>query len=525
MVLDLSSLKYESSKCMLSGRVFMNEKYQKYLLRQYSIISEGRNMDDNYDIVIIGAGPAGLFCAYDLINRTNSKILIIDKGHDINERYCAVNQKHECVNCNPCNIVSGIGGSGFLFDSKLCLSENVGELLQRHFRECKFDRSLVRYIDRLLPDNGNIKRISNKNLQKLNNSLSDIGLNLEYYPVRGFTRGKEIVENLRLFFYQNGIDVFPRTEAITFNKDVNGKFNITTMHNGNYKKINSKYLVVSPGKSGVKWLSEQSYLIGLNTEKNPLYIGIRIEVKKHILKKITNVSHNPKITKFIGKYYTKTHCFCEGGVVSKCKYDDAFLVDGHPKFEEDLDNTNFTIFVKLNTPSEVDSTFGFANNILSKFINNDKRNVILQRLGDLRNNTPSTKMGIKKNSIRPSLSDYEFKDINQFLPKEIIHTCISFLEDLNKICPGINDNSTLIYAPVVEWWGDRISVNREMETNLENLFVIGDGSGWTQGIIAASATGLIASDSIVEKLKLKELQIQDQMNLIQNPLQIICNPL
>ena len=478
-------------------------------------------MEDDYEIVIIGAGPAGLFCAYDLINRTDAKILIVDKGHDIRDRHCAVNQKIECTHCNPCNIVSGIGGSGFHFDSKLCLSENVGELLQKHFGECKFDHSLVKYIDRLLPDDENIKKISNNDLQKLNRSLHSAGLDLEHYPVRGFTQGKELVENLRLFFYQNGIDVSPRTDAITFNKDVNGKFNIITMHNGNYKKISSKYLVVSPGKSGVKWLLEQSNLIGLNAVKNPLYVGIRIEVKKHILKKITDLSHNPKITKWIGGYYTKTHCFCEGGVVSKCKYDDVFLVDGHPKFGEDLDNTNFTVFVKLNIPPDADSTFSFANSVLSKFINEGKKNVILQRLGDLRNNTPSTKIGIKKNSTKPSLNDYDLEDINTFLPKEIIHTYISFLDDLNIICPGINDNSTLVYAPVVEWWGDRILVNRDMETNLENLFVIGDGSGWTQGIIAASATGLIASTSIVEKLKLNELQVQDQISFIQNPLQMV----
>lgn len=473
-------------------------------------------MDKYYDIVIIGAGPAGLFCGHQLCNKTKASILIIDKGKELKDRHCAVNQKEKCVNCNPCNIISGIGGSGFCLDAKLCLSENVGEILQKHTPDSGFDSTMVRFIDNCLLDDGTIKPVSEKNLNELKNFFQKFRLDLEYYPVRSFLRGKEIIEEMLFFFLQNSVDVLDQTEAMSISKNSTGEFEISIKNNDTYQKVISKFLVIAPGKSGVKWLLEQSNLIGLHKEKNPLYVGIRIEVKKHIIRKLTSISHNPKVVKYDKNTYVKTHCFCEGGNVIKCNYEDVFLVDGHPKFDERLENTNFTIFTKLVPPKDFNSTFSFANMILSNFINRHNKNVILQRLGDLKRGISSTENVIKTNLVKPTLKDYDLGDINKYLPTEVIGPCLSFLEDLNKICPGINDDSTLVYAPVIEWWGDRILSNKHMETNIENLYVIGDGSGLTQGIIAASATGLIASNSIINKLPQNQLQLQDQKNLILN---------
>ncbi|MCX9027940.1 MAG: hypothetical protein OIN86_07135 [Candidatus Methanoperedens sp.] len=471
-------------------------------------------MDKYYDIVIVGAGPAGLFCGHQLCNNTKARILIVDKGRELKERHCAVNQKEKCADCNPCNIISGIGGSGFCLDAKLCLSENVGEILQKHTPDCGFDSNMVRFIDNFLLDDGTIKPIFKKNLKELRKSLQKFGLNLENYPVRSFLQGKEKIEDILSLLLQNSVDVLDQTEATNISKNSMGEFDITIKNNGTYQKVISKFLVIAPGKSGVKWLLEQSNLIGLNKEKNPLYVGIRIEVKNHIVKKLTSISHNPKVVKYGKNSYLKTHCFCEGGNVIKCKYEDIFLVDGHPKFDERLENTNFTIFTKLVPPKDFNSTFVFANKILSNFINRNNKNVLLQRLGDLKRRISTTENVIETNLVKPTLEDYDLRDINKYLPAEVIDPCLSFLEDLNKICPGINDDSTLVYAPVIEWWGDRILANKHMETNIENLYVIGDGSGLTQGIIAASATGLIASNSIINKLPQNQLQLQNQKNLI-----------
>ncbi len=469
-------------------------------------------MEKYYDIVIVGAGPGGLFCGHQLCNRTKASILIVDKGRELKERHCAVNQKEKCTNCNPCNIISGIGGSGFCLDAKLCLSENVGEILQKYTPDCGFDSNMVRFIDDFLLDDGTIK--PNRDLKQLENFLRKFGLNLEYYPVRSFLQGKEKIENMLSLLLQNSVDVLSQTEVTNFSKNGTGKFEITIKKKGTYQKVTSKFLVIAPGKSGVKWLLEQSKLIGLHKEKNPLYVGIRIEVKNHIVKKLTSISHNPKIVKYGKNTYVKTHCFCEGGNVIKCKYEDVFLVDGHPKFDERLENTNFTIFTKLVPPKDFNSTFGFANEVLSNFINRNNKNVLLQRLGDLKRGICSTENVIETNLVKPTLEDYDLGDINKYLSTEVIDPCLSFLEDLNKICPGINDDSTLVYAPVIEWWGDRILANKHMETNIENLYVVGDGSGLTQGIIAASATGLIASNSIINKLPQNPLQLQDQKSLI-----------
>jgi len=464
-----------------------------------TLINRRGNMNNIYDVVIIGAGPAGLFCGYQLCENIDARILIIDKGEKLSKRICSANQKGKCKNCNPCNISSGIGGSGFHTEGKLSLSENVGELLQEYLYDCGFDSRMIRLIDNILLDEGTVKPTSKSYLNELRSSLQKVGLDLEHYPVRSFLHGREIVESMISFLRENKIDVLHRTEAINISKNRNGMFIIDIINNGILKRIETKFLVIGPGKSGVKWLLEQSNLIGLHKVKNPLYVGIRVEVRNHVVNKLAKVSHNPKIIKFKGDTYVKTHCFCEGGVVVKGKFEDVFLVDGYPVFDKKLENTNFTVFTKLIPPSDFNSTFDFANEILSYFINRNDRNVILQRLGDLRKAIPSTKTNIENNSVKPTLEDYQLDDINKFLPKEIIESSLYFLNDLNKICPGINADSTLVYAPVIEWWGDRILVNKYMESSLENLYVIGDGSGWTQGIIPASATGLIAAASIMEK--------------------------
>ncbi len=444
-----------------------------------------------FDIVIIGAGPAGLFTAYELVtNNFKGKILIIDKGRDIENRKC----DNRCLNrkwCNPCNQVYGVGGGGFS-DGKLCVSGTTGLKLKGNVQELD---EIANYLDKIISHflykKGIYTKLRKVNRKKLRKAEKLFLVNK--YPVRHLGSDNCLIfcKQIRKYLTEKDVKFSFNTEVLDFEKD-EMLFKIRTQ---NGKIIKSKYLVIAVGKSGWFWLKEiiTKHFGKNNFEANPLSIGVRIETSKSIAEPLYEISEDPKLKKTINGYNIKTHCFCHGGKIIVCNYDQIKLIGGYANSKRDIVNSNFNVLCKLSFKSAEEKE-QFLKDVI---LNRRSKLPIVQRLEDLIKNRSTSFSKMEKNSIKPTLS-IQPGNISEFLPRMIIKSIIEFLQHLDKIAPGLYAPDTLFYFPSVEWIYDKIRTNENLEFK-KNLFIAGDCTGISQGIISASITGVLVAREITKR--------------------------
>jgi len=284
---------------------------------------------------------------------------------------------------------------------------------------------------------------------------------------------------------------------LEFRQGRSGNWEVTIERRKSKHIIKCRFLLIGVGKSGAEWILNQVAHMGIKSQPMPFYFGVRVETKRHVIENIMRLSYNPKF--YVGQkgsVFVKTHCFAEGGVVIAYLYNDVRVVGG---FSDDTDNTSFSILAEHYTLSPF-RTLEYSS-WMCRLVNRlGKNKVILQRLGDFRKFRVSRRIGVENNSVQPTLRDYALSDMSSFLPKTFSFSILDFIKRLDHLCPGLWDESTLIYGPASEWVVDRIPLNSEMETSRKNLYLIGDGSGATQGIVAAASTGLIAAQSVIRKI-------------------------
>lgn len=449
----------------------------------------------SYNTIIIGAGPAGLFAAHRLVNSNyKGSIAIIDKGKPVDSRKCDVAPSSN-------DTVLGVGGAGFFSDGKLCISYKVGNKLHdldgehrlfncfSYFNETLTNllvESRINYVRKIY---------NNDEITLFKKRCKNLGLKYNFYPVihlgsdHYYKFTNKVVNSL-----QAKCDFYTLSTAVEFKKK-NGKFDILIDNCQKHYLFQSDNLILAPGKNGANWLYEIAEGIGLRTEYNPVYMGLRIETRKKVPNSLTNLSDDPKIHMILNDVHTKIHCFCEGGQVIAVDYNGYQTVGGHSFSRRHSPNTNFSILYKVNSKNVESRVLDF----LSSVNNQGKGKPLLQRLGDFRKLKTTMEKDLKNNPVRPTLDNYSTGDLSKLLPKEVRETFLIFIEKLNNFYPDVNHPSTLLYAPVIEWCTRRFKVNENMQTDIDNLFVCGDGSGWTQGIVAAAISGILASELILER--------------------------
>jgi uncharacterized FAD-dependent dehydrogenase len=464
-----------------------------------------RNMANT---LIVGSGPAGIFAAHELANCVDSEeILILEKGLDLARRHCPDSQRHSGI-CERCDIMHGWGGPGFYIDAKLCLDSNVGTKLGTD--TFNSETELIKYVDQIIEDylslaniQTHINYIMAERADEEIRRFAAANLELTLYPVRSLgsdigrifartIKSKLDTAGVKVGFGNEVIDIVPKGKFIeVYSQSVKGTI----------KKFMANNVILAPGRSGARAMQRWCRKFGIKLTQNPLDIGVRLEFPREVGDNFGKLGSNPKIKRWKSEdSYVKTHCFCPGGYVLSYQivYPDDIvrIVDGHSYSSHDSINSNINIFFRQKYPEHCDAV-QIGSSIVRNVNHIGRGYPLLQLLGDLRIGKATTWSSLDKNYVQPTLPIFSLQDINLVYPRGIINSILEFLDTLEQLVPGINSDETLVYAPAVEWCVKRVATNNSMQTNVDGLYVAGDGAGLTQGVVAAAVTGILAAKSII----------------------------
>jgi uncharacterized FAD-dependent dehydrogenase len=465
-------------------------------------------------IGIVGAGSAGLFAANEL-GKTNLKdfeIVIYDQGPEVEKRFCAQNNGYACAGCYPCRIMAGIGGAGAFSSGILNLNKNIGGNLGGLCENANLNADqIIQEIDNFFVQNGAPNKIfdpfQNKiKLKQLKKKCTAV--DIRYIPIKqrllGSKNTPEIIKSVQNYLISNyNVKFFPNTNITSFDMDKNLVFE-------GGKKEKFDFLLLAPGRWGMVWLAEQCDKLGINTFYEPLDIGVRVEVPSIIMEDICkNVQRDPKFHIVTPTYndFVRTFCVNYRGYVCKETYEKRIVgVNGHQlTLEGKSGNSNFALLVRqqLTSPLEDTTEYGLSISKQASILGGYKP--LIQTLGDLRNGHRSRQSLIDRNPVQPTLKDSTPGDLAMAYPYRFITDILETLEILDRVIPGVNNNSTLLYAPEFKRSAKRVDVNNNLESNqISNIFFAGDGAGLSRGIVGAAVTGIIAAKGIIRKIKQKE---------------------
>ena len=461
-----------------------------------------------FDVVIVGAGPAGLFTAYELITKNhNLKICLIDRGRLAKNRVCPMKTGGKCVNCNPCNILSGFGGAGTFSDGKLNFIPKLGKSdLFKYMSESeayKIIDETEEIFNRFGMDSEVFPKSDEKSAQ-IKKEVTKKGARLLIIKQKhlGSDTLPTHIDNITKFLVSRGVEVIESGDVLDIDGD--DKINeITYIKDGKTQSMQAKFVVVAPGRTGASWVQELLDKHKIPYSSQSIEIGVRVEVRKEILENITDVIYDPTIfikTKTYGDEI-RTFCTNPGGYVTKENYYGFICVNGHALKNVKSNNSNFAFISKVSLTHPVTNTRLYGESIarIANVLGDNKP--IIQTLRDLRLGRRSEWHRINKGFIEPTLKDCVAGDLALVLPYRIITNILEGLEELDKIIPGVNNDETLLYGPEIKFFSNEIETDNKFKVENKNLYFIGDGAGKAGNIVVAAATGLISARDILDRLK------------------------
>jgi hypothetical protein len=458
-----------------------------------------------YDVVIVGAGPAGMFAAYELVKkRKNLKILIIDEGLEVEDRACPMIQKGVCVNCKPCHIMCGVGGSGTFSDGTLNLRPDIGGNLSEITKDREVAWNLVEEVDNIFLKFGAPKKIYglSKKVGELKRKAASVGIKFVEIKQRhiGTDNAPKVIKRFYDYLKEKGVKFLLKTkiEGLIIKEDKKKCYGVITKEN---KEIKGKFTVLAPGRVGASWVNSLVKNYNINAKFMPIDVGVRVEVPSIIMDSVVRVSRDPKFHIRTKRYddFVRTFCLNHKGFVVKENYNGMIGVNGHSMINQFSENTNFAFLVRISLTKPVENTIKYGRSIAKLATTIGGGKPILQRIGDLRRGRRSHPESIEKNSIQPTLKEFTPGDISMALPHRIVMDIIEGLEKLNEVIPGVAADATLLYAPEIKFYATQVEVGKNLETSVKNLFAAGDGVGLSRDVVNASATGILAARGILEK--------------------------
>ncbi|KON33827.1 NAD(P)/FAD-dependent oxidoreductase [Candidatus Bathyarchaeota archaeon] len=457
-----------------------------------------------YDVIIVGAGPAGIFSALELTEKNNLNVLILDRGLDIPDRKCPSSRGFDCVHCEPCSVLSGWGGAGAYSDGKLTLSTEVGGWLNQYLSRKDLEK-LVKYVDSIYLRYGASEQVYGCDIEKVDEierKASLAGLKLIRQEVRHMGTDKCLETLKRMREELNGkVTFFPKTDV----KDLIAEdHKIKGVKTSDGEIYLAKYVIIAPGRSGAEWLQTEAQFLGLKTVNNPVDVGVRVEVLASVMDKLTKALYEPKLIYFSKQFDDQVRTFCVSpyGEVTTESYDGVLTVNGQSYAERKTENTNFALLVSTSFTEPFKEPIAYGKYV-ARLSNLLSGGVMVQRLGDLVSGRRSTPERISRSVVTPTLKNATPGDLSFVLPYRYLSDIREMLQALDVIVPGVHSRDTLLYGIEVKFYSSHLQLNNNLETKIQNMFTIGDGAGVTRGLIQASASGVIVAREILKREQIK----------------------
>lgn len=460
-----------------------------------------------YDVIIIGAGPSGIFCAYELTEKKPElKVLMIEKGRAIENRQCPKRTTKSCVGCKPCSITTGFAGAGAFSDGKLSLSPDVGGHLPEilGYEETK---ELIQKSDDIYLKFGADKNVygvgKEKEIREIRRKAIHADLKLIECPIRhlGTEEGYKIYSRLEKHLQQRGVKILFQTmvnDLLT--EDTGHVIGVETEDGARYY---AKETIAAVGREGADWFSGICNKHQVETEVGTVDIGVRVEVRNEIMEFLNKNLYEAKLVYHTPTFDDKVRTFCTNpsGEVATEYYDNGLaVVNGHAykSGEWKTDNTNFALLVSKNFTKPFKTPIEYGKQIaqLSNMLCDGK--IMVQRFGDFRRGRRTTEERLFRNNIIPTLKDAVPGDLSLVFPHRIMVDIEEMLKALDKVTPGIASDETLLYGVEVKFYSNKVVVDKDFKTNLPGLRAVGDGASVTRGLQQASANGLSVAASILE---------------------------
>ena len=454
------------------------------------------------DICIVGAGPAGIFTALEMLRRgSDKKIVIVEKGKAIENRACPKQKTKKCMNCKPnCHITTGFSGAGAFSDGKLSLSYEVGGDLPMLIGE-DTAQSLIDYTDGIYLEFGadtHIEGLENtEEVKAIRKRAIQAGLKLVDCPIRhlGTEKAQKLYYDIEQHLLENGVELLFNTECVTLLLDnENGRCRgIVAAEKGKEIEIEAEHTIIATGRRGADWLEKLCAQYSIAHQPGTVDIGVRVEVRSEVMETVNRALYESKLIGYPKPFKNKVRTFCQnpGGFVSQENYDnDLAVVNGHSYKELKSDNTNLAILcshnfsVPFNQPIEYAQKVGELTNMLAN------GHILVQRFGDILDGKRTWQKELMQSNLKPTLPDAVAGDITAAMPYRAMINIINFIQAMDQVVPGFASYETLLYSPELKFYSNRIKMDADFNTSVKGLHCLGDSSGWTRGLMMASVMGV-----------------------------------
>lgn len=464
------------------------------------------------DVLIIGAGPSGIFTALEMLkNGSKKKIMIVEKGLPVEKRHCPKAKTGKCVNCKPdCNITTGFSGAGAFSDGKLSLSCEVGGNLPDLIGH-EFAQQMIEYTDGIYLSFGADKKVEgvghDEKIKAIRLRAIQAGLKLVDCPIRhlGTEMAQELYGKIEKHLTDNGVEIIFKTECVDLivedGKAKGAVFLPCGKPESDKFSVSADNVVIATGRKGADWLEDMCKKHNIEHLPGTVDIGVRVEVRNEVMEDVNEALYESKLIGYPEPFTNKVRTFCQnpGGFVSQENYDNNSLavVNGHSYKNTKSDNTNLAILCSHNFRPPFDEPIPYAKKVGELVNMLADGHILVQRYGDILAGKRTWQEDLTRSNVRPTLPDAVAGDLTAAMPYRTLMNIIKFIEAVDKVVPGFASEETLLYGPEIKFYSNKVKMDEKFNTNIEGLHCLGDSSGWTRGLMMASVMGVLMGRELI----------------------------
>lgn len=453
------------------------------------------------DVIIVGAGPAGIFTAVEMLRKGSKKcILIIEKGKAVENRSCPKSKTKQCVSCKPyCHITTGFSGAGAFSDGKLSLSCDVGGDLPSLIGE-DLAQETINYTDSIYLEFGadeHVEGVSNyEEVKEIRKRAIQAGLRLVDCPIRhlGTEKAQKLYYDIEQYLLNNGVEIMFGCECVDVIIEENECKGVIVNTQHGQQELLGNEIVIATGRRGADWLEKLCSEHNIEHQPGTVDIGVRVEVRNEIMETVNKVLYESKLIGYPQPFKNKVRTFCQnpGGFVSQENYDnDLAVVNGHSYKDLKSNNTNLAILCSHNFNSPFNQPILYAQKVGELTNMLAAGHILVQRFGDILDGKRTWPKELAQSNLKPTLPDAVAGDITAAMPYRAMMNIINFIKAIDHVVPGFASIETLLYSPELKFYSNRVKMDTDFNTSVKNLHCLGDSSGWTRGLMMASVMGVL----------------------------------